>query len=408
MPLRALFIDFNAYFASVEQQLRPELRGVPVAVVPVLADTSCCIAASYEAKRHGVKTGTGVAEARRMCRGIRLVLARHAEYVHYHHRLVAAVEQCLPVKQVLSIDEMYCELIGRERQRAVAEALAARIKAHIAASVGEQLRCSIGIAPNPFLAKIATDMQKPDGLVVLEDADLPRRLHALDLRDLPGLGPRLEQRLRRLGIDSVEALYAADKNLLRVAWGGIEGERMYDRLRGTEVHTPPTRRSSVGHSHVLAPDMRSADRAYAVLNKLLQKAAARLRHDRYLAGGLVLQLRHLRGDDWRAQRNFDHTDDTRILLGVLAALWAERPGMPAGQLLGVGVSLGRLIEARHATRSLFDDDQRRISLHAAVDAINAKYGRQTIFYGGAQKARQDAPMRIAFTHIPDLRLEGDD
>ena len=104
LALNWLFVDLNSYFASVEQDARPELRGRPVGVVPMLADTTVCIAASYEAKAHGVKTGTVVAYAKKMCPGLVLVEARHEIYVEYHHRIVEAVESCLPVTAVLSID----------------------------------------------------------------------------------------------------------------------------------------------------------------------------------------------------------------------------------------------------------------------------------------------------------------
>ena len=113
--LNWLFVDLNSYFASVEQQVRPELRGRPVGVVPMMADTTCCIAASYEAKAFGVRTGTIVADARRMCPEIVFVEGRHEIYTEYHHRIVEAVESCVPVTAVCSIDEMACRLIGRER-----------------------------------------------------------------------------------------------------------------------------------------------------------------------------------------------------------------------------------------------------------------------------------------------------
>ncbi|NUM78422.1 DNA polymerase, partial [candidate division KSB1 bacterium] len=116
LPLRWLFLDLNAYFASIEQELRPELRGKPVGVVPVMTDSTCCIAASYEAKAFGVKTGTIVRDAKKLCPKIQLVEARHRVYVEYHHKIVQAVESCLPVAAVLSIDEMACRLIGRERE----------------------------------------------------------------------------------------------------------------------------------------------------------------------------------------------------------------------------------------------------------------------------------------------------
>jgi len=175
MSLRSLFIDFNAYFASVEQQEQPHLRGRPIAVVPVLTKNACCIAASYEAKRMGVKTGTIIHEAKKLCPDIQFVEARPAIYVRYHHRLMELIKQCIPIAYIGSIDEMACELIGREQQRANAIAIAESIKAKFAEHT-PFIKASIGIAPNHFLAKTATDMQKPNGLVVIEPKDLPNIL----------------------------------------------------------------------------------------------------------------------------------------------------------------------------------------------------------------------------------------
>ena len=193
--LNWLFLDLNSYFASVEQELRPELRGRPVAVVPLMADTTCCIAASYEAKAFGVRTGTQVGEAKKMCPGIVLVEARHEEYVDYHHRIVEAVERCIPVAAVMSIDEMACRLIGRERPLLAALELARKVKASVRKHAGATLRCSVGLASNRYLAKVASDMEKPDGLVALTPDILEAALLRLKPRDLPGIGPRMEKRL---------------------------------------------------------------------------------------------------------------------------------------------------------------------------------------------------------------------
>src|SRR5262245_21439876 len=186
MPLNYLFVDMNAYFASVEQQKRPELRGRPVVVVPVQAETTCCIAASYEAKKYGVKTGTRVSEARQKCPGLCVVEARPKLYVTTHHRIRAAIDSCLPVTTVASIDEMYCQLQGRERQPDGATEVARQVKLAIRTQVGEALRCSVGLGPNRLLAKVAADMQKPDGLTVIRPEELPDRLYGLELTDFPG------------------------------------------------------------------------------------------------------------------------------------------------------------------------------------------------------------------------------
>src|ERR1700744_569351 len=159
-----LHIDLTSFFASVEQQIHQEYRGKPLAVVPTMADTTCCIAVSYEAKAFGVKTGTQVGEAKKLCPSIILIAGDHADYANYSHAISEAVELACPVSHNPSIDEMVCQLMGREQEPLRARKIALEIKQSIYKNVGVALRCSIGMAPNRYLAKIASDMQKPDGL----------------------------------------------------------------------------------------------------------------------------------------------------------------------------------------------------------------------------------------------------
>src|SRR5262249_42650421 len=153
---------------SVEQQLRPELRHRPVAVAPVLTESTCCIAVSYEAKKFGLYTGMQVAKARQACPGLEVVEARPPFYVQMHKRICAIVDSCMAVEEVHSIDEMSCRLTGKWQQLENALQLARQIKCKLAEQIGDYVRCSIGIAPNVLLAKAACDMQKPDGLVIFE------------------------------------------------------------------------------------------------------------------------------------------------------------------------------------------------------------------------------------------------
>lgn len=410
MALQSLYVDLNSYFASVEQQLRPELRGKPVGVLPVMADTTCCIAASIDAKLFGVRTGTPVWQARKLCRDIVFVQARPATYVEIHHRIVAAVESCTPVGAVLSIDEMACDLMGRDREEAHAVKLGRQIKQAIYDQVGDVLHSSVGIAPNRFLAKTASNMQKPDGLTVIRQHELPQRLYGLKLGALNGIGRAMEQRLNQLGIHTVEQLCTAGKDTLHRAWGGIEGERYYAKLRGEVVATAPTQRSSIGHSHVLAPHLRDPDNALAVLYRLLHKAAMRLRHYGCCAGGLGLDLSYLKTASgtvrWADQAHFSPHADTLKFNPVLAALWQRRPPDPA-PILKVGVTLSDLVEHSQVTRDLFDPDDRHESLNSVLDHINQRYGPNTLYFGGAHHGRGAAPMRIAFSHIPELQVEDD-
>lgn len=406
MALRSLVVDFNSYFASVEQQVDPTLRGYPVGIVPMMADTTCCIAASYEAKKFGVKTGTRVGDAKKMCPGIRLIEARHEIYVQFHHALVAAVESCIHVDDVWSIDEMVCTLPANWRDPAKAEEIALKIKEAISRDAGKCLRCSIGIAPNPFLAKTASDMQKPDGLVLLDLDDLPHKLHRLELRDLCGVGEQMEARLHRHGIHTVEQLCAADIHKLRLAWGGVEGERMYGKLRGHQVYEPPTRHATVGHSHVLPPAERNEEAAFGVIHRLTQKAAVRLRKMGCYAGALHISIKYPDQTRWASDMRFADSQDTLHFIRVLGELWERRPH--GKNPLAVGVTLLNLREAQLITPSLFEREQNHNKLSHLMDEINQKYGKNSVFLGGSFENLRSAPMRIAFTHIPDLETEADD
>lgn len=401
MPLNWLLVDFNSYFASVEQQTRPELRGKAIAVVPVMAETTSCIAASYEAKKFGVKTGTRVSDARMMCPGIQIVEARPNVYVEYHDELVKTIESCIHVEEIWSIDEMLCELTGKLKERENAMELAHKIKKTIEQKVGDQMRCSIGIAPNPFLSKAASDMQKPNGLVVIEKQDLPQILHQFKLRDFYGIGRNMEQRLLDYGIRTGEELCSASEDDLRQVWGGIQGERLYHSLRGEEVYKPPTKHSSVGHSHVMSPELRNDKDAFAVLNRLLQKAAMRLRKMNYCAGTMHVSISFVRAGKWSDECNFLETQDTVELLRVLRLLWDRKPGNTPPPMK-VGVTLMGLVEEANRTPAFFEKDSPRAKLNKQIDEINKTFGKNKIYFAGAHVARKSAPMRIAFNYIPDM------
>jgi DNA polymerase-4 len=367
----------------------------------MLTDSTCCIAASYEAKAFGIKTGTNVGEAKKLCPALVIVEARPTHYVEFHEKLVATVESCLHVDRVLSIDEMCGTLTGKWQQPEQARALALQIKQTIAQKVGDYLRCSIGIAPNPFLAKTATDMQKPDGLVIIQEQDLPHILHRLELRDLCGIGANMEARLHQHHIYTVAQLCALSARDLRRAWGSVEGERLHDRLRGLVVPELPTRKSVVGHSHVLPPAQRNTDGAHAVLYRLLQKAAARLRRMGYLAGSLQLCLRYRGHAGWDDEMHFRETSSSLELLRILDQLLARLPPhLPAPHK--VGVNLTRLVATTAYTPSLFAERPHNPALDRAMDVLNESYGKNTVFFGGAFEAQSAAPMRIAFNHIPEL------
>ena len=436
MTLRSLLLDMNSYFASVEQQMRPELRGRPVAVVPVMADTTCCIAASYEAKKFGIKTGTRVRDAKRMCRKLQIVEARPRLYIEVHHRIVKAVESCIPVSTVLSIDEMECRLWDNERTVDDAVRLAKQIKATLRRDLGEFLRCSIGLAPNRMLAKVAADWQKPDGLTILLQEELPQRLFELPLRAFPGIGPRMEQRLLKAGITTTQQFCEQTPQQLAKVWGSkLLGDVWWRQLRGEDVIDPPTRRRTVGHSHVLPPELRNDVDAKAVLLRLIDKAAMRLRGIGYWAGAISVRIDYIgrrvgqpSGDpprstkpsvgrpmvappydddvpSWEASRRLNHCQDTTTLIRAAGKMWNEKP---PGTPLKVGIVLSDLVSGHNVAQPLFEENRKLNALSTALDELKQRFGPQSVIVAemrGSQPVdpKQAAvPTRIAFNHIPDI------
>ncbi len=408
VPLRYLTIDFNSFFASVEQEERPELRGKPVGIVPVMAETTGCIAVSLEAKAAGLTRNARVAEARRICPGLVIVEARPELYITYPRRLVQVIAAHVAETEVQSIDEVTAKLHGF-LSRPQAEKLAKQIKTDLSREVGPRLRSSIGIAPTWLMAKVASDMQKPDGLVILEDADIPAKILHLKPGDIAGIGPNIQRRLEEHGITTMAQLFAANAHVLRGVWGGVRGEQMWRLLHGEDLpYFEHESGKTIGHGHVLPPAKRNTTDALAVLHRLLQKAAMRLRHSQLFASALSVSVDYLDETRWSDELRLSETQDTLRLTHALNELWAKRPAQFARlKPLRVGIHLTGLIDLKLHTPDLFEGptEQARGKLFAAVDHLNKVLGKNTVYLGGAHGATKDAPMRIAFTRIPEPEIE---
>jgi DNA polymerase-4 len=412
--LRWLYVDFNSYFASVEQQLNPALRGRPVAVVPVVTDSTCAIAASYEAKAYGIRTGTPVWEAKKMCPGLVCVLARHENYVEFHHRIREEIERHLPVSVVASIDEMACQLMDNENSPKRATEIALGIKEGLKEHIGEYVRCSIGVAPNRYLAKVATDVKKPDGLTLLSSSDLPAKLLPLSLRDLPGIGRNMETRIKRGGIHDMQSLWNLEPGEMRKLWGSVWGERMWYMLRGWEFEEEEHDRHTVGHSHVLAPELRGQEQARYVARRLTLKAASRLRRLGFYAGSLFLSVRIEQGGHWTEEAKCYRAQDNVSFVEMLESLWSRMSKeTKCARIKKISISLNELLSAKAAEQpELFDvlpsvnllRRKKAERLSFAMDKLNKRYGRDTVSLGIIPaQGRSFSGSKIAFTRIPDMQ-----
>lgn len=404
MPIDSLswlFLDLNSYFASVEQELRPELRGRPIAIVPVKAETTCCIAASYEARAYGIRTGCAVRSARSLCPHIELVEARPKLYVEMHHRIVAAIEACVPIEAVLSCDEFICKLVGSQRFASKAVPLAAAVKASIRARAGATLRCSIGLGPSRLLAKIAAEMQKPDGLMLIERRNLPEALYCLKLSDIPGVGERMEGRLRRAGVNSVRELCALSRERVGRLWGSVVGERLWLELHGEDLPPAATRPlQTISRQHILPPEMRTPEGCRGVALKLLHDCVRRMRRQGMGAGGLGLAVFYLQHEHaFEAHRPIPFSKEVLTLQEHFSPLLA---GVPRQTAQSVCVFLTHL-EAE-PTAELFPSPQneKRAALAGAMEKVHSRFGKNAVFLGSVHGTREAAPARISFGPPPPL------
>ncbi len=395
-----LFFDMNSFFASVWQAEEPELRGRPVGVVTVDAPGAALIAASKEAKRLGINM-MRVAEARRRCPSIAIRQAKHDLFVSYHHRIRAAVDMVIPIERAWSVDEFSCRLTGSQRELSKALEIGRQVQQVILDEVSPALNCSVGVAPNKMLAKVAAGLRKP-AVDWLHPDVLPDKIAHLRPGDLPGVSKGILPRLEKAGIRDVAALHAMDPKAARHLWRNVEGERFLRQLRGEAVVYPATERHSLGHGQILTPQNRSAEGARLVARRLLVKAASRLRREGLLARSLHVGVKcGVRGRHG-SEGEIAATQDSFTLLRTFERYWARlRFDAPVsvsvmlGGLQEVGADTGDLLGAR-------EEQTGREALCSAIDGLNRKFGQDTIRFGELPPHKVAyTGAKIAFNRIPD-------
>ncbi len=398
-----LFLDMNAFFASCEQHRRPELRGRPVGVTPTPKPSGCVIAASYEAKKLGVSTGCRVGEAQKRIPGIVIVPADPKFYVQIHnqiHNFLLTEITPNPIK--LSIDEFAIPLDKREQWTPNAHALAIHIKKRLSEIFSPWLRCSIGIGPNLFLAKLGTEIQKPNGLVIIQLHNLEQAYEPLQLRDIPGINWGMSNRLHGLGIRTPGQFLAAPQPLLHAAFG-ISGDAWWHNLRGyrVDVATSPTK--SISHSHVLEPNLRTKTEARAVFYKLFLKVMDRLREKQLSTSAVAV---YIRSHDawWQHKVAVRPTQSSFQVFRAMARAYDDTLP-PYFQPKRIVVWAWELQPYQPSWLGLFPEDSpKEAQLFAAVDSLNEQFGRWTVQPASLLKIRESAPNRIAF-RVPDFAMD---
>ena len=403
---RILFLDMNSFFASVEQQENINLRNKPIAVVPVDSNGTSVISASYEARAFGIKTGTMVSEAKILCPNLKTVLARPRVYVHYNKKIVETLHNFFVEINELSVDEMACLLPPSKRTDQEAVLLAKKVKQKIKLDVGDYMNCSIGIAPNIFLAKVASDFQKPDGLTLFT-GDYKEKLFSLSLKDLPGIARQNEKRLRSCGIYSVKDLWEADLKRLRSVWGGTIGERWHYMLRGNldidyGNHFIGTQKKSVSQSHVLPPRFRNLEGARDMLLRITAKALKRLRSYYQLPKTVLCRIGFRHNESWSIKTNWDFAKSYQVpanddlcwfpmIYEAASKIKMDENFRPTK----VSVVFVDLYSSKNQQTSFLEDRTRFSNLFYAIDKIKDKFDTH-VHIAQILHILNEAPPRISF------------
>lgn len=398
-----LHIDMNAFFASVEQAMNPDLRGKPIAVVGS-AKRTVITTSSYEARKFGVKTGMAIWEAQRCCPDLILVVGNNRRYTHTSAAIMAMMLDYTPLVETFSIDEAFMDATGSLKLFGTPENIAYQLKSRIRKRFG--LTCSIGIAPNKLLAKLASDMQKPDGLTIIRPERVAPVLEQVPIGDLCGIGRKTEQNLRLLGVTTCGELGRYPLDILRRKFG-VVGEYLQRMGRGEDASpVVPDREAepvkSVGHSMTLERDLEKRDDILKRLLQLSEMVGRRARRYRVSGRTVGLQIRYSDFDTnfVKQQTLPDYislSDDIyRAAVGLLDSVTLEQPV----RLLGV-----RLSGLRHRAEqlTLFSGERQREHAAGAMDAVNDRFGEFAVTFGSLL---DDDSEKGSFVISPAWRPDG--
>lgn len=368
-----MHIDMDAFFASVEQRCNPHLRGKPIAVIGAKKRT-IITTASYEARKFGVKTGMTVPEVRSLCPRIIFVAGNNEKYTDTCVRIVEILKNYAPLIEVYSIDESFVDLTEIQQDPL---AVARLIKLDIKREIG--ITCSVGIGPNKLIAKLASDHNKPDGLVKVTPAEVPNLLENLPLTELCGIGNKLGARLAALGIKTCGQLGRAPVFILRRQFG-IIGEALSLMGRGN-YNSPviPLEESpaakSVGHSMTLPRDECDRGRLNRYLLQLAEMVGRRMRKEAFCGKTICLTVRYSDFQTFSRRTTIkEYIKDSQAIYKMAQNIFADIKMEKAVRLLGVSVSnLKKDLEI-----PLLEEDRTRERLIKAVDQINDIYGEFSV------------------------------
>lgn len=397
-----MLLDINSCFATIEQQANPLLRGKPVAVAAYNTPSGCVLAASYEAKYLGVKTGMRVKDAKLLCPAIIVLTPDPPKYRDVHLKMRALLNKYSSVVIPKSIDEFIVEFEGCPALRQGIKNVAQEIKLKIKETIGDWITVSIGIGPNRYLAKTASELKKPDGLEEINISNYAGVFSQMELTDLKGIKSHNAARLASCGIYSVTDFYNASVSQLERAFSSINGYYWYLRLHGWEADAVEWGRHSYGNSYAIPDRLSRTEDLAPILYKLVEKTARRLRSAGYKARGIHVSINYRDGTYWHhghltEKVMFDSREIFKECYRIL-----EKSIYKGKEVRVLAESVFDLVRGDTVQLELFESASRKEKLWEALDTITDRWGDFIITPAQVLKAKKHVHDRIAFGGAKDL------
>jgi len=372
-----IHVDMDAFFASVEERDEPTLKGKALGVIGTNTRT-VLVTASYRARKYGVKTGMNIPEAKAVCPQIVLVRANHEKYTNICGQIAEMLDDFSPLVEIFSIDEFFLDTAGLSRIFGPPIELAKKIKKRIKEDTG--LTASIGIGPNKLMAKLASDMCKPDGIKYITADEVDKTLRDLPVEKMCGIGHSTKEALNRMNIKRCGQLGKTGISLLKNRFG-VVGERLFYMGRGIDdspviSFRKDVKEKSMGHSMTLPFDINDRKELLQHLLRLSDMVGTRLRRQGMTGNTISLTIRYKSFKTFQKQKTIEiPTNSTKTIFGVVKHIVSSLKLSESVRL--VGVSVHNLKEA-FPVLSLFKEDEKSEKLDKARDTINNIFGTETV------------------------------